>query len=348
VYASILTPIVEELSSLRSPPTTLAIVYRSHMRKFFRLISAVSVLLLATFIVAAQNDKTANEKVKTPGTPILWEKTDIANYDLLAGPGGQNMKPDVSGAVTFVQEETGGFSKKYKIKDTAGRTWIAKVGPEAQSETAAVRLLSALGYKTDINYLVPTLTIPGKGTFQNVRLEARPDDVKRGDTWSWKDNPFKGTREFQALKIMMAFLNNWDMKEANNVILMKDGNAYYAISDLGVSFGKTGNKGLPIFWRIGRSRNNPEEYAEAEFVTGVKSGKISFNFNGKNDGSLGDIRLEDGRWLSDLLVQLSDKQIEDAFRAANYSSDQIAVLSNSVKNRIRALELATRSTSASR
>ena len=195
--------------------------------------------------------------------------------------------------------------------------------------------MHAIGYKTDTNFLVPSLTIPDKGTFTNVRLEARPADVKRMGTWSWRDNPFKGTREFQALKIMMAFLNNWDMKEDNNVILERNGRREYAISDLGVSFGKTGSNGLPIFWRVGRSRNAPEQYAEAEFVKNMKDGKITFNFNGKNDGSLGDITREDGRWLADLLVQLSDTQIEDAFRAANYSDADVKTLAGGVRDRIR-------------
>ena len=306
-----------------------------------RLFSSLFVAFLALSIGPVAYAQKNKDKDAVGGKPILWEKTDVAAYDTFLGPGGADMKPDVSQPVTFIKEEKGGFSTKYQIKDAAGHTWVAKIGDEAQSETAAVRLLSAIGYKTDINYLVPSLTIPGKGTFQNVRLEARPDNIKRGGTWSWKQNPFKSTYEFQGLKIMMAFLSNWDMKEANNVILTQDGKTYYAISDLGVSFGKTGNKGLPIFWRIGRSRNNPEEYAEAEFVTGVKNGKISFNFNGKNDGSLGDVTVKDGRWLAELLGQLTDKQIEDAFRAANYSDSEVSSLSQSVKNRIRALQLAT-------
>jgi hypothetical protein len=40
------------------------------------------------------------------------------------------------------------------------------------------------------------------------------------------------------------------------------------------------------------------------------------------------------RWLADLMVQLTDRQIEDAFRAANYTPDQIAMLKQGVKNRI--------------
>ena len=305
-----------------------------------RLLCVALVALCLTAAAAAQGDKDKKDKTAT-GVPVLWEATDIATYDAALGPGGSDLQPDLS-KITFIQEEKGGFSKKYKIKDGAGRTWVAKVGPEAQAETAAVRLMSAIGYKTDINYLVPKMTIPTIGDVNNVRVEARPDDVKRLGTWSWSDNPFKGTHQFQALKIMMAFLNNWDMKEANNVILEKDGKDYYAISDLGATFGKSGPVGLPIFWRIGRNRNQPDSYAESDFIKDVQSGKIKFALKGKNTGKNDDITVADGRWLADLLVQLSDKQLHDAFQAANYSDADIALLTDAVKARIRALDIATR------
>jgi len=312
----------------------------------FKLSSRFSFLFVVSlFLVCsafAQSDAKKDGNIRTP---IMWEPVAVAEQDTFNGPGGEAMKPDTS-SITFVSEETGGFSKKYRIKDGAGHTWVAKVGPEAQSETAAVRLLAALGYKTEINYLVPTLTIPGKGSFTNVRLEARPDDVKREGSWSWRDNPLKGTQPFQGLKIMMSFFNNWDMKEANNVIIRKGDQLQYVISDLGVSFGKTGSNGLMLFWRIGRSRNEPEQYAESDFIKDVKSGKIKFAFNGKNDGSFGDIKVSDGRWLADLLVRLTDKQIEDAFRAANYPDADAALLTQSVKARIRALDLATQGSTA--
>ena len=308
--------------------------------QFKRLFFIATTIVCLSVFAAAQGDKDKKDKTPT-GTPVLWEATDVASYDTSIGPGGADMQPDLS-HITFIEEEKGGFSKKYKIKDGAGHTWVAKVGPEAQSETAAVRIVSALGYKTDINYLVPSLNIPSVGSFTNVRLEARPDDTKRMGTWSWKDNPFKSTHEFQGLKILMAFLNNWDMKEANNVILEKDGKDYYAISDLGATFGKTGPVGLPIFWRIGRNRNEPDSYADSEFLKGVQSGKIKFAYGGKNASEDKDITVADGKWLAGLLDQLTDKQLHDAFLAANYSDTDIQVLTAAVRARIRALDIATR------
>ncbi len=117
-------------------------------------------LLFSGSVLAQKKD----DKNKNAGTPVMWEAVAVADRDLLLGPGGEDMKPDLS-RVTFVRDEKGGFSKKYRIKDGSGHTWVAKIGAEAQSETAAVRLLWAIGYKTEINYLVPELTIPGKGSF---------------------------------------------------------------------------------------------------------------------------------------------------------------------------------------
>ena len=78
-----------------------------------------------------------------------------------------------SSRITFIKEK-GGYSEKYRLKDGRGRIWVAKIGNEAQSETAAVRLLSAVGYKTEVNYLVPRLAIPGKGNLHECPSRARP------------------------------------------------------------------------------------------------------------------------------------------------------------------------------
>jgi hypothetical protein len=50
-----------------------------------------------------------------------------------------------------------------------------------------------------------------------------------------------------------------------------------------------------------------------------------------------DITVAQGRWLATRLAQLSDKQIDDAFRAANYSADEIKLLRQGVRDRQRSL-----------
>ena len=176
---------------------------------------SVATLILFLSLLAWPFEVNAKKKKPMPrGTPILWRTPeDIASRDLYLGPGGAAMKPNLR-RVKFIKEEKGGYSKKYRIRDASGRVWVAKVGKETQSETAAVRLLWAAGYETEINYLVPRLRIPRQGTFENVRLEARPRSVKRLDEWKWDENPFVGTREFAGLKTMMVLFNNWDIKDS--------------------------------------------------------------------------------------------------------------------------------------
>jgi hypothetical protein len=292
-------------------------------------------LLLSLASIDTGFAKPKKKKEIATGTPVLWRRpADISSRDLFLGPGGTAMRPDLR-RIEFIKEEKGGYSKKYRVRDGSGREWVAKIGKEAQSETSAVRLLWGLGYVTEINYLVPRVTIPGKGTFTNVRFEARPDNWKRGDEWKWNRNPFVGTPEFQGLKIMMALINNWDLKDSNNVIIQLRGNhgneLQYVISDLGATFGHAST--TPFFWRITRDRNNPVSYAKSDFLKKVKGERVELHFGGKNRGILNDIDVDDAQWLGSWLAQLSDAQLRDAFRAANYRPDQINLLVREVRER---------------
>src|SRR3954451_7931246 len=306
----------------------------NHKRKLVTLI-VVALLLSVTSIETGFAKKKKKEALT--GTPILWERpNDIASRDLFLGPGGAAMRPDLR-RITFIKEEKGGYSKKYRVRDAAGHEWVAKIGKEAQSETSAVRLLYGLGYLTEVNYLVPRVTIPGKGTFTNVRFEARPDNWKRAGEWQWNKNPFIGSPQLQGLKILMALINNWDLKDANNVILKVKGSdeLRYAISDLGATFGHAST--TPLFWRFTRSRNDPSNYAKSDFFEKVKGDRVVLHFGGKNRGLMKDISVQDAQWIGSLLSQLSDAQIRDAFRAANYTPAQINLLAGEVRERTNEL-----------
>lgn len=311
---------------------------------FTKAIIVLSALFLFTTSLKAQQVK----YVKTEAgekKAVIWEPVNIKSMDLYYGPGGKEMQPDLS-KVTFIEEKKGGSSKKYEIKDANGREWVAKIDKESQPETVSVRLLWALGFKTEINYLAPTITIPGKGTFKNVRLEARPEGIERLERWKWSDNPFSGTKEYKGLKIMMAFLNNWDIKDGNTMVLDTGDELQYIVSDLGATFGKYGSNNFPIIWRIGRSINKPSQYSKSKFIREVEDGEIDFAFKGKNKGIFDDISPGEARWITDLLLQLSDKQIRDAFRAANYTQNETNVLTTAVKNRILELDRATQTSLA--
>jgi hypothetical protein len=306
------------------------------LRTYLLTIIALAFVSASVSPALAQDKQKQDTKVKKvyTGPAVLWRAPeDIESRNLLLGTGGEAMKPDLS-RVTFLEEKKGGWSTKYRVKDGKGVEWVAKLSKEAQPETASNRLLWAIGYETEIVYLVPELEIVGKGTFQNVKLEARPKDVKRSEFWLWANNPFLGKPEFQGLKIMMVFLNNWDMKDDNNAILATKGatnsERHYIISDLGATFGKTG--GI-----ISRSRNKPSDYVKSEFVKGVKGNEIDFNYGGKNGKLFDDIKVSDAKWLAGWLGRLSDDQIRDAFRAANYTNEEVEMLTGAVRARINTL-----------
>ena len=300
--------------------------------KFRSVILLAVILSLSSVdvgVVAKQKQK--KTKQAPQGTAVMWERpSDISSRDLFLGPGGASMRPDLR-RITFIKEEKGGYSKKYRVRDASGQEWVAKIGKEAQSETSAIRLLWAVGYLTEVNYLVPRVTIPGKGTFTNVRFEARPESWDRVGEWKWKRNRFLGTPEYQGLKIMMAMINNWDLKDSNNVIIQTNGELRYVISDLGATFGHAST--TPLFWRLTRSRNNPQKYTGAKFLEKVKGDRVVLHFGGKNRGLMKDITISDAQWLSSWLSQLSDQQLRDAFRAANYRPDQINMLARAVRER---------------
>ncbi len=310
-------------------------------RNSFKRITLILIglaLLLSASIQGQQSKKSHPKPIPNDAKPVLWrEPTDIASRDLFLGPGGEAMKPDLS-KVTFIADETRSYSKKYRVRDGAGNEWVVKVGPEAQSETAATRLIWAAGYFADITYLVPHVDIEGKGSFDNARFEARPKGQKRlGQRWDWSKNPFVGTNELQGLKVLMALINNWDIQNHNNNILLVtdeatgEKEARYFDTDLGASFGKEGRF-------IGHTRNRPDQYvADTKFITGAEHGMVRFDYKGKNKHLISDITVAQAKWLGNILSQLSDQQISDAFRAANYSPEQIEALTRIVKTRINEL-----------
>ncbi len=309
----------------------------STFRRSIPLIAWLIVLSLVP-VLFAQKDKEKKDKTTLPEAPaVLWrEPTDLASRDLFLGPGGESMRPDLS-HVTFIKQETGGHTTKYRVRDGQGREWVAKLGNEAQSETAASRLVWAAGYYTDITYFVPEVNVEGKGTLKNVRFEARPKEIKRFDVeWDWDDNPFKGKPELQGLKVMAVVLNDWDLKATNNrVLLVHDEGTgadelRYIISDLGATLGKTGNM-------ITHNRNSPKDYAHSKLIKKVEGDKIVFDFHATHDNILSNVTVSDAKWLGQILSRLSDQQISDAFKAANYTAEEVDVLTRTFRARVEEL-----------
>ncbi|HJZ67293.1 MAG TPA: hypothetical protein VKF81_04030 [Blastocatellia bacterium] len=283
--------------------------------------------------------------------PVLWEDpTDIESRDLFNGSGGAEGAPDPNGKFTFESRSTKGTSEKIHVEDDKGRKWTVKFGPEAKPETTATRIVWAAGYHVDQDYFVKRTHILGRGGFDvwDVRFERRNDGYKEEGFWSWESNPFNGTRELQGLKVLMALLNNWDLKIDNNKIVRpgkKSGGdreeRIYYVADLGATFGSTGSffSKLPFMGKVpAGSKGDLDGYSKQIFIDGVKNGEVVFHYKGKDPKALQGITVENARWMGNMLGRLSDKQLIDAFRAGGFSDSEVAAYVHDVKDRINQLK----------
>lgn len=298
-----------------------------------------------------KDDKAKDAAEASSGQPVLWrEPSDIESRDLFNGPGGAEGVPAPSDKFTFVKRDSGGTSEKIIVNDSKGREWSVKFGPEARPETAATRIIWAAGYHVDQDYFVKETRIEGRGGFDvwDVRFERKDDGFKTLAAWEWMSNPFNGTRELQGLKVLMALINNWDLKDVNNKIIRpnkesggdRDARIYY-VSDLGGTLGATGNslRKIPFFANApAGSKGRPDAYANQAFIDGVQNGKVVFHYEGKNGKVLEDISVEHARWMGDLLGRLSDKQLSDAFRAGGFTEAETGTYVSAVRSRINQLK----------
>jgi hypothetical protein len=282
---------------------------------------------------------------------VMWsEPTDIESRDLFNGEGGAAGAPDPQGKFTFEKRVSSGTSEKIHVSDDKGRKWTVKFGPESRPETAASRIIWAAGYHVDQDYFVKRTHIEGRGGFDvwDVRFERRDDGYSEKGLWSWEANPFLGTRELQGLKVLMALINNWDLKEDNNKIVRpgkksggdRDVQLYY-IADVGGTLGSTGSffSKLPFFGNApAGTKGDPDAYAAQAFIEGVRNGQVVFHYKGKDPKALEGVTVENARWMGSLLGRLSDKQLADAFRAGGFTDAEIITYVKAMRGRINQLQ----------
>jgi hypothetical protein len=202
--------------------------------------------------VSKDDDRSAKLHVVSgsEGHPVLWkEPASIENLDLSYGPGSREDAPDPSGKFFYSGRDKKRTQKEIYVKDDKGREWIVKLGEEARPETLASRIVWAMGYHVDQDYLVAQVHIDGlpHPDAVNVRFKPRHHGYEEVGLWDWQHNPFVGTRELDGLKVLMAFLDNWDLRSLNNKVVSPDkkgdqgsDDRIYYVGDLGTTFGTTG------------------------------------------------------------------------------------------------------------
>ena len=306
--------------------------------------------------------KSRGREINTVNAPgILWSNpTDLASRNLFWGPGGEEHQPH--GPFLFVKEDMEGTSPKFTVVDKDGVKWKVKLGLEARPETAASRLVWSVGYYTNEDYHMDDLKVQDLPTLQrgqklvgpdgvihNVRLKREEKGDKKTGIWRWNDNPWTGTRELNGLRVLMALIDNWDLKDENNAVYEKDGQRIYMVSDLGASFGTPGRS-----WPKEKAKDNLEEYSRAKFIRAYAGDTVDLAtparprwvylvdpkeyFSRVHLESLGKkIPRDDARWMGQLLANLSPNQIRDALRASGYAPDEVERFAQVLQTRIAQL-----------
>ena len=301
---------------------------------------------------------------------VLWhDPGDIASLDLLNGAGGTKDAPDPHADYVFVEEDMSGTSPKFYVKDSNGVKWLVKLGPEAKPETAATRLVWAMGYFTDEDYFLAQIHVQGlpklrrkmfgaspkTGIVPNVRLKRQGEDLKKVENWEWFDNPFVGTRELNGLRVLMGLINDWDLKTENNKVYVADQQRHFLVSDLGATFGKTGFAPSHVPLIPHGTKGVLKDYEHARFIRATTDDMLTLQmhttapsfircFNRKYFNKYKEVEhveqsipVLDAQWIAGLLARLTPQQIRDAFRAAGLEPEQADTYAKVVEKRIAAL-----------
>src|SRR5262249_25201683 len=200
----------------------------------FRFANYAILLLLALLsgdVSQAVGKNSPQEKrVRREAAAVLWQRPrDISSQDLFYGPGGKDNQPKEP--FVFIKEDKSGSNPKFELRDSKGILWRVKLGQEAKPETVANRLVQSMGYFADEVYFLPQLTVSGLqtlnrgqgfissgGIVHDAILKRKVPAQNRLGEWSWKENAFVGTQELNGLRVIMALVNNWDLKTSNNAI----------------------------------------------------------------------------------------------------------------------------------
>ena len=262
----------------------------------------------------------------------LWVERNTRALNLFDGPPSPlttaDARPDVDARFDVISRDTSGFSITYRVRDARKRVWHVKVGPEAQTEVVASRLVWATGYHALPSYFVERwIAVERKDGAKGSLLGGarfRPHELglKSLGEWSWQQNPFVGTEPYRGLLALMMLLNSTDLKNPNNERFAvttgerDQATQWYVVKDLGASLGETG--------RMDPRRGDIASFEREPFVVSLDGSFVRFGYRGRHRELLEQITTADVRWICDRLRRLSDRQLRDAFRAGHFNEEATA------------------------
>jgi len=279
----------------------------------------------------------------------LWAPTEIANMDLRIGPDGVGaFQPNQLVTCDYTPRSLHGSSRKFSCALPDGDVVKVRYGAhnrEVQGSILATRLLWALGFVANRVYPV-RISCRGcsedpwkdhavhKGTheFDPAVVERKPHgrEVWEGDKetgWAWPeldivDATLGGAPPEQrdAVKLLAVFMQHTDTKSKQQRLLcMSSGDETTAtcdrpflfLHDVGLTFGRAN-----AFNGADTGSVNLEEWVTTP-IWKDRDACIG-HLSKSNTGTLGNPRISEAgrRFLADLLVQLTDRQVRDLFEVA--------------------------------
>ncbi|MGE5322252.1 MAG: hypothetical protein ACM3SW_05300, partial [Actinomycetota bacterium] len=294
-------------------------------------------LLFGPLQLTRYSSKPTSRPAAGASRAVLWRKPEnIKARDLFFGPGGPEHAP--KGKFVFIKENLKGTQPKFVVRDSNNVEWGVKVGKEARVETAATRLLWAVGYFADEEYYVAELPFKGtpplrrgemaqSGKAVAVRMKRHIESRHKIGYWRWDSNPFVGTRELNGLKVMMELMNNTDFKKEHLVVYDMGGvEQCYMVKDLGASFGRAGSD---YFGRAG-SKGILKDFEHYDLIRDRGPQYVDFWY-------FKHVPRKDAKWIGDLAGQLSDQQIREAFRAGGFSQAEVEGFARKLREKINEL-----------
>jgi hypothetical protein len=282
----------------------------------------------------------------------VWTRTNVAAMDLRAGPAGPDALPlDETVTCRYVETKLSGSSRKFDCAISKGDVAKVKYGArngEVIGAVLASRLLWALGFGADRVYPVRVLcqgcsadpwtkpkAVEGASTFYPAAIERNPEghEIKNENNpgWAWAELDLideaqggASRAERDALTLLAVFIQHTDSKpEQERLICLPGGMAadgicdkpFMLLHDVGQTFGH-GN-----FWnRTVTGSVNFDAWAKTPIWRDAAAcvGHLSKS----KTGTLGDPTIGEAgrRFLADLLLQLTDRQLHDLFEVARVDS----------------------------
>ena len=319
-------------------------------------LAAIAVVLMFTCIAHVQSKPahppaTRVARLDAIRRARVWEPTNVAAADIKSGPRGTfAFAPGETVACDYVPHEHGkGSTLKFDCALPSRRELKVRYGPdngEVYAQVAATRLLWALGFGAPRMYPVTVVCrgcppnpfkdpAPADRSAPPVRFDPATIEVKADGTtietkpdqgWSWQeldlvDEAAGGAsrRERDAFRLVAVLMQHSSSKAINQRVLCLDEPACtktrMIIADVGKTFGRAN-----LLNDDSKAAVNFKEWSRTSVWKGERGcvGNLPSSFS----GTLGDPRIgEDGRaLLASLLDQLSDRQIQDLFEVARFTT----------------------------